>query len=398
MLKYINKNQSGFTIVELLVVIVVIGVLAAITIVSYTGIAQRATAATLKSDLKNASTQLELDNASNGSYPESEAAANGGNGLPKSPGTIYQYVTTSNGYCISATSTVDSTTFHVSSGGGIIENGGCILGGWAQVATSSEYACAIAYDSKAYCWGTNGNGQLGNNTTVESLIPVAVYASGVLSDKTILAITAHDGYTCVIASDNLAYCWGANGSGQLGNNSTTDSLVPVAVNTTGVLSGKTMVAIAAGGGHTCAIASDNNAYCWGANPFGQLGNNSDSDSLVPVAVNTTGVLSGKTILSIKTGSNHTCAIASDNQAYCWGNNWAGQLGNNSTTESYVPVAVNTTGVLSGKTVVNIDVGDSFSCAIDSSSQSYCWGSNSNGQLGNNSIVESHVPVETTPIP
>ena len=144
---------------------------------------------------------------------------------------------------------------------------------------------------------------------------------------------------CAISLSNRAYCWGSGSSGALGNNSTTNSSIPVAVNTTGVLAGKTIKQISAGSFHTCAIASDNKAYCWGSGTSGQLGDNLYTNSSIPVAVNTTGVLAGKTIKQISNGSSHTCAIASDDKAYCWGIGTSGQLGNNSAANSSVPVRV-----------------------------------------------------------
>ena len=261
-----------------------------------------------------------------------------------------------------------------------------------SISDSNIHTCAIASDNKAYCWGNNKSGNLGNNSTTNSLIPVAVNTTGVLAGKTIKQISAGTSHTCAIASDNKAYCWGNNKSGNLGNNSTTNSLIPVAVNTTGVLAGKTIKQISAGTSHTCAIASDNKAYCWGNNKSGNLGNNSTTNSLIPVAVNTTGVLAGKTIKQISAGSSHTCAIASDDKAYCWGNNNFGVLGNGSTVNSSVPVAVNTTGVLAGKTIKQISAGSSHTCAIASDDKAYCWGNNNFGVLGNGSTVNSSVPV------
>ena len=144
---------------------------------------------------------------------------------------------------------------------------------------------------------------------------------------------------CAISLSNRAYCWGSGSSGQLGNNSTTNSSIPVAVNTTGVLAGKAIKQISTGFSHTCAVASDNKAYCWGRGDLGQLGNNSTTNSSIPVAVNTTGVLAGKTIKQISAGTSHTCAIASDDKAYCWGSGSFGALGNNSAANSSVPVRV-----------------------------------------------------------
>ena len=261
-----------------------------------------------------------------------------------------------------------------------------------QISAGSFHTCAIASDDKAYCWGSGSNGQLGNNSTTNSSIPVAVNTTGVLAGKTIKQISAGSFHTCAIASDDKAYCWGSGSNGQLGNNSTTNSSIPVAVNTTGVLAGKTIKQISAGSFHTCAIASDDKAYCWGRGSNGQLGNNSTTNSSIPVAVNTTGVLAGKTIKQISAGSFHTCAIASDDKAYCWGRGSNGQLGNNSTTNSSIPVAINSTGVLAGKTIKQISNGSSHTCAIASDDKAYCWGSGTSGQLGNNSAANSSVPV------
>ncbi|MDK2899024.1 MAG: hypothetical protein PWQ10_211 [Patescibacteria group bacterium] len=261
-----------------------------------------------------------------------------------------------------------------------------------SISVGYGHACAIASNNQAYCWGRNTYGQLGNNSTTNSSVPIAVTTSGVLSGLTIKSISAGSNYTCAIASNDQAYCWGYNAQGQLGNNSTTNSSVPVAVTTTGVLSGLTIKSISTGGTHTCAIASNDQAYCWGSNNYGQLGNDTTIDSSIPVVVTTTGVLNGLTIKSISAGSSYTCAIASNDQAYCWGYNTQGQLGNNSTTNSSVPVAVTTTGVLNGLTIKSISVDSSYTCAIASNNQTYCWGYNGFGQLGDSSTTNSSVPV------
>ena len=155
---------------------------------------------------------------------------------------------------------------------------------------------------------------------------------------TFVQLSTSNDNTCAIASDNKIYCWGYNNFGQLGNGTTTNSSVPVAVNTSGVLAGKTIKQVSSGSYHSCAIASDDKVYCWGLNNFGQLGNGTTTNSSVPVAVNTSGVLAGKTIKQVSSGS-YSCAIASDDRMYCWGLNRFGQLGNGTTTNSSVPVAV-----------------------------------------------------------
>jgi len=205
---------------------------------------------------------------------------------------------------------------------------------------------------------------LGNGGTSNSNTPVAVSMSGVLSGKSIKQVSVGRGSTtaagthvCAVTTDGGAYCWGLNSSGELGNGSTTDATSPVAVSTSGVLSGKLLSQISASTNHTCALTADGLVFCWGANGSGQLGDGTTTARTSPVAVDTSGVLSGKTIVQIATGDGDTCAVDSNGVAYCWGVNAQGQLGQPSAGgRSSVPVAVDTSGVLSGKIVNSITVG------------------------------------------
>lgn len=255
----------------------------------------------------------------------------------------------------------------------------------SALSAGGSHSCALA-SGAVYCWGNNSNGKLGDGTTLDSSIPVAV--RGALAGKTVTALSAGMDHTCAVA-DGAAYCWGANSLGYLGTGNATSSPTPVAVNTAGALAGKTISAISAGDRFTCAIA-DGAAYCWGGNFGGMLGNNTTTSSSLPVHVNTSGVLAGKTVTAITTGYSHTCAIA-DGAAYCWGVNAQGQLGNNSVVQSNIPVAVSTAGALAGKTVTSIAAGSSeTSCAV-AGGAAYCWGSNTSGVLGNGTTVRSTTP-------
>ena len=255
------------------------------------------------------------------------------------------------------------------------------------ISAGAFHSCAVA-EGRAYCWGTNGNGGLGINSTTDSSVPVPVDTAGVLAGKTVTAISAGSFYSCAVA-EGRAYCWGYNGDGELGNNSTTSTSVPVAVNTSGPLNGKTVTAISTGSHHSCAVA-DGRAFCWGYNGDGELGNNSTTNATVPVAVNTSGPLNGRTVTAISAGYGHTCAVA-DGRAFCWGYNADGELGNNSTTNATVPVAVNTAGPLNGRTVSEITAGSNHTCVV-AAGGAYCWGYNNYGQLGNNSTTKASVPV------
>jgi alpha-tubulin suppressor-like RCC1 family protein len=189
---------------------------------------------------------------------------------------------------------------------------------------------------------------LGNNTIVDSIAPISIVdANGVMGGLSFKYISAGSYSTCAVATNDQIFCWGDNSQGQIGNNAANlvpDILAPVAVADTGsVLNGLTIKSITVGFQHVCVTGSNDLAYCWGDGAQGQLGRNSVADSKVPVAVPATGALNGLTLKSISASNNyHTCAIASNDKAYCWGYNLWGQIGNNSNVTSAltrVPVEV-----------------------------------------------------------
>ncbi|MBF0476409.1 MAG: hypothetical protein HQK59_11350 [Deltaproteobacteria bacterium] len=248
-----------------------------------------------------------------------------------------------------------------------------------QIAVGAAHICILLSDNTIKCWGYNGYGQLGTGNTANSTTPVAV--SGITNAVEIAAGGYH---TCARLSDNTVKCWGVGTNGQLGDNSGVNRLTPVTVagitNATG---------IAAGSMHTCARLSDNTIKCWGANYYGQLGNSGNTDSLGPVAV--TGMTNAVEISSSGSG-NHTCARLSNNTVQCWGANYYGQLGNGTTANSNIPVAVS--GIT---TAGGIAAGSAHTCARLSDNTMKCWGDNSYGELGNGTSTNSSVPVAVSGI-
>jgi alpha-tubulin suppressor-like RCC1 family protein len=264
-----------------------------------------------------------------------------------------------------------------------------------KIECSSDHNLGI-YDGKVYSWGRNNYGQLGDDSTTDRTSPVAVDTNGVLNGKTIVDISAGYMHSMCLDSDGVVYSWGYNASGQLGDATKKQRNVPVAVKTSGVLSGKTIIDISAGYYHSLALDSNGVVYSWGDNFYGQLGNgNYPTDSLIPVAVDTSGVLSGKTIVDISAGYVHSMCLDSNGVVYSWGDNVAGELGDgNYPTDSDVPVAVDTSGVLSGKKITSINGGSFYSMCLDSNGVLYGWGRNNYGQLGDGS--KTPIPI-TTPV-
>ena len=226
--------------------------------------------------------------------------------------------------------------------------------------------CALLSTGTIKCWGNNYDGALGNGTTT-AIIPTPVSVSGVTSA---VAVTAGDSHGCSLLNSGRIQCWGANRYGELGNNTSTMSSTPV-----DVLGITNAVAITAGGGvngaHTCAVLNGGSVLCWGYNGDGELGNGTNADSWTPVEVS--GITNA---VAVAAGDSHTCIVLSG-AVQCWGRNDNGQLGNGTTTSSAVPVSV------SGITdAIYIAGGDAHTCAVLSSGAIQCWGLNDNGQLGN----------------
>lgn len=254
-----------------------------------------------------------------------------------------------------------------------------------SISTGNQHACAVS-SGKAYCWGSDSSGQLGDNTASASKnVPTAVYVSGVMASRVVSSVSAGTSHSCAVA-DGLAFCWGINGSGRLGNSSATTSNVPVAVTTSGVLRTRTITQVNAGNDSTCAVA-DQEAFCWGNNGSGQLGNSSTTSSTSPVAV-TASVMTGE-VTVISSGYNHACAVA-DGDAYCWGDSTYAQLGNGTGGTSSSPVRV--AGTFSSRTATTVSAGKYFGC-ITGRTPAACWGLGTSGQLGYGGSTTKSMPVD-----
>ena len=261
-----------------------------------------------------------------------------------------------------------------------------------SVAAGNSHCLALCADGTVAAWGYNGYGQLGDGTTTNRLVPVDITQSGALAGKTVVAISTGYDHSLALCADGKLTAWGYNYNGEIGNNSTTSSSVPVAVDTTGVLLGKKVVAVAAEGSSSLALCENGTVVSWGSNIYGQLGVGTVSSSLVPVAVSTDGTLSGKTVIAVAAGSQHALALCSDGTVDAWGDNSGGQLGNNSGTNSYVPVEVSRSGVLNNRNVVAVAAGAYYSVVLCADGTVAAWGDNSSGQLGNGNTTTSKIPV------
>ena len=267
------------------------------------------------------------------------------------------------------------------------------VGGYSTDAGGGYYSCALLSNGAVKCWGYNEWGELGDGTTTDSSIPVAVSGiDGVTVKAT--AVGAGSYHSCALLSSGAVKCWGANGGGELGNNTRTDSSTPVAVSGIDGVTAKA-TAISVGGYHSCAVLDTGAVKCWGYNDDGELGNNTRTNSSTPVAVSG---IDGVTVkaTAISAGEYHSCAVLDTGAVKCWGANYSGQLGDGTTNDSSTPVAVSgINGVMVKATAVS--AGGNHSCAVLDTGAVKCWGANYSGQLGNNTTTSSSTPVAVSGI-
>jgi alpha-tubulin suppressor-like RCC1 family protein len=228
------------------------------------------------------------------------------------------------------------------------------------IAAGGSHSCALDAGGRAWCWGSNSHGQIGVSPRHRVLAsPVAVNGT-----TRFRALVAGERHTCGIALDGRAWCWGANDRGQLGEGTTRDRDSPRPVLLPGPLS-----RIAAGAAHSCATDAHGVLWCWGANESGQVGPDAGSATTVPVALVHTGLVS-----AVAAGGSHGCAIAGSG-AFCWGGNLSGQLGGATLEDSPLPVRLGGVDIMQALTA-----GRAHSCGITTTQEVRCWGANDRGQL------------------
>jgi alpha-tubulin suppressor-like RCC1 family protein len=253
---------------------------------------------------------------------------------------------------------------------------------FVALTAGNAHTCGVTDTGAAYCWGLNYFGQLGNPTNsgvlgVGNPTPLAVSGG-----QTFVAIAAGADHTCALTPLGAAWCWGDNTYLALGNPSISGT-VQINPTPTAVAGGLTFAALTAGNGTTCGLTDAGAAYCWGTNSSGQLGTAAD---LGVARASPEAVSGGLQFTEIRAGGVQTCGLTSGGVGYCWGSNLFGELG--TTTNAGVMPSNNPTpeAVGGGLTFATLATGVQHTCGVTVAGAAYCWGENSEGQLGNTTNI------------
>lgn len=243
--------------------------------------------------------------------------------------------------------------------------------------TGYENTCAIKIDGTLWCWGANHDGQVGNLGTDDDVLTPAQIGNE--SNWTI--VTLGFNYVCAIKNDGTLWCWGSNDVGQIGDGTVgTDRNVPTRVGTW-----SDWKSISTGSKTSCGIRNGGTLWCWGSNYYGQIGDNTSNGQKVPTQEDT-----GSTNwASVTAGAAHTCALKKDDSLWCWGSNYYGQLGNGTTDDKKIPTQIgnekNWAMIAAG--------GTNYTCGLKKNGTLWCWGHNGFGQLGVGTYDGKNTPTQ-----
>ena len=263
---------------------------------------------------------------------------------------------------------------------------------WKQISAGRIHTTAIKTNGTLWTWGCNGDGQLGDVTTLDRSSPIQTISGGTNWKQ----VSGGGFHTAAIKTDGTLWLWGANGAGQLGDGTTSPKSSPVQT----ISGGTNWSQVATGNRHTAAIKTDGTLWLWGSNCTGQLGDNTGSSKCSPVQTIAGGNNWKQVDASIEDNGNVSCpltytwnftaAVKTDGTLWTWGNNFSGQLGDGTTIKRSSPVQT----IAGGTNWKQVSLGMCHAAAIKTDGSLWSWGENCCGQLGNNTIASRSSPVQT----
>lgn len=262
---------------------------------------------------------------------------------------------------------------------------GTTFTGAVRVSAGGDHTMAVKSDATVWGWGNNG-GALGDGSTTQRTSPVQVKDAAGIPFTTATEVSAGQNYTLAVKADGSLWSWGYNGYSTLGDGTTTTRLNPVPVLGTGGGGFTGVSKVAAGQYHAIALKTDGTAWSWGYNAYGELGNGSVGTVALPVRVDVTPGVALASVVSVGAGLYHSVAVTSNGNAYAWGYNANGALGDGTTTNRNRPALVKDLAGNALTGIVAAVAGDNYSMFLKSDGTLWATGYNNIGQLGDNTTT------------
>ena len=255
--------------------------------------------------------------------------------------------------------------------------GSTLSSAYSAVANGASHTLAVKLDGTLWTWGGNASGQLGDGTTTSLNTPIQIGTG-------YLVVAAGNSHSLGIKTDGTLWSWGNNGTGQLGDGTSNSTSIPTYI-------GTGFYTVTAGTSHTVAIKTDGTLWAWGSNNFGQLGDSTGDDRYAPQMI-------GSGFTAAAAGAFHTIAVKNDGTLWAWGQNTNGQLGDNTTQNRYAPVQVGSgySPVSANGVTGTLAAGNAHSLALKPDGSLWAWGSNTSGQLGEETTTDTLTPKAIEP--
>jgi YD repeat-containing protein len=262
----------------------------------------------------------------------------------------------------------------------------------AHISAGSSHSLAVTTQGRVYAWGYNGEGRLGDGTSNDRSTPTLINVPNLQSGETIIQVTAGYFHSLAVTTQGRVYAWGWNFYGQLGDGTSNDRSTPTLINVPSLQSGETIAQVTAGSSHSLAVTTQARVYSWGSNGSGQLGNGTTTSRNTPTLINVPNLQSGESIDHVSAGSSHSLAVTTQGRVYAWGSNGSGQLGDGTSSVRLTPTLINVLNLQSGETIAQVTAGYSHSLAVTTQGRVYAWGYNGEGQLGDGTNTNRNTPL------
>ena len=268
-----------------------------------------------------------------------------------------------------------------------------------SLSLGSNHASALTSTGRVFMWGGNGSGQLGDGTTTDKNVPTEITSNfSLASNDKIIALSLGVQHSSALSAMGRVFMWGYNVAGQLGDGTSTTRSIPTEI-TTGfsLLAGETIISISLSIDHSSALTSTGRVFMWGWNRDGQLGDGTSITRNVPTEITSNFSLPiGEKILSLSMGSSHSSAFTSTGRVFMWGYNQFGQLGNGMNVNRNLPTEITSNFSFSeGEKIISLSLGSTHSSALTSTGRVFIWGSNEYGKLGDGTNTDKNIPTEIT---